>query len=45
MAAILVALVGVRATPLLTPDNWQDEVAGKKLFVKFLAKYARESPT
>ena len=39
-AALLWSLAVAHATLELTPDNWQDATAGKRLFVKFLFRHS-----
>jgi len=38
-ALLLLALVGAASATELTPANWDSEVAGKTIFVKFLAPW------
>jgi len=38
-AALLVAMAGAAAATELTPETWDDAVAGKTVFVKFLAPW------
>jgi len=35
----LAALLGVAAATELTPANWDDAIAGKTVFIKFLAPW------
>jgi hypothetical protein len=39
LSAIFMAMVGLVAATELTPDTWDDAVAGKTLFVKFQAPW------
>jgi len=36
---ILLALAGAVFAKELTPDNWDEETAGKTVFIKFLAPW------
>jgi len=38
LSLLLLGLVAASATEL-TPDNWDSEVAGKTVFIKFLAPW------
>jgi hypothetical protein len=38
-AAILAATFAFASATELTPDNWDDETAGKTVFIKFLAPW------
>jgi len=37
--AILVSLLAATSATELTPDNWDDAVAGKTVFIKFQAPW------
>jgi len=39
MKALLLSLVAGSAAMELTPDNWDSAVAGKTVFIKFLAPW------
>lgn len=39
VVALLLSLVAVSNALELTPDNWDDAVAGKTVFIKFLAPW------
>lgn len=39
VVALLLSLAAVSNALELTPDNWDDAVAGKTVFIKFLAPW------